>query len=148
MATPSYSEWTPEAIAAYYAYYGMAIPPEYAAYLAAAQHAQMAAQPPPPPAKPASSNIASKTQVDNSQEMEMEMDDDETEFVLPPVGSTAKGKRPHEDATQGESQSYSKRPKYEEQKPQGPLSTDKPFWASTASDRSNVLAPSARQPGR
>jgi hypothetical protein len=167
-AAYGYAEWTPEAIAAYYAYYGIPVPNATAT---TSQFPQASNPPPPssesrpgaaprrfqenstsaataPPAPPPSlaSSHASSLQ---AQEMEMEMDmsddDEESEYI---VTAPAKGKRSYEDSN-ADPNNGAKKPKYEEQAVQSkpaPPSTDKPFWASTTSNRSNVLAPSARQP--
>lgn len=81
-------------------------------------------------------------------EMEMDMSDDDGDGRVEEAQS-AKGKRSHDETISyiPPVSSMSKRPKYEENgsgKPGG--AGDKPFWASTSSNRSNVLAPASHPP--
>lgn len=135
----AYSEWTPEAIAAYYAYYGMPIPPQAAQYMqqysqqavGSSSTASAAQQPPPPPPPSAVSTNRSTAPVASNgasdMDMEMDMSDGEDEVIV-----TAKGKRLHVADDDGPS----KRGKYAEsssESSKAALSGDQTFWSSTQS---------------
>lgn len=124
-----YTEWTPEAIAAYCAYYGLPMP---AAGAQAGYGAQQTHQPPPPPppsqaaSRPSAPSSASATG-EGEMEMEMDMSDDDDKVIV-----TAKGKRLHSEADLDATSA--KRGKHEEggARPPPPP-TDQPFWSSTQS---------------
>lgn len=138
--------WTPEAIAAYYAYYGMAVPPGTTptaptnnpaptAPTNGASSSSLSLHPSPPPPPPS---------IAQGEDMEMDMDDDEEVIV------NVRGKRIHDGSLDDDASlpSSAKKSKYEDNGAQNSHSsgTDQPFWASTAQNRTNVLVPSARPP--
>jgi hypothetical protein len=153
MAAYGYSEWTPEAIAAYYAYYGMPAPTpaQIAAYQAAAQGQNPSMDRSPdgarrfqenPVSSASHSTVSTITSGGDGEDMDMAMSDDDEEIVVP----ASRSKRPHESDSSGPE---TKKAKTQEASPAGkpaPPTTDKPFWASTTTNRSNVLAPAAHQP--
>lgn len=121
-----YSEWTPEAIAAYCAYYGIPMP-------AGGPQAGYGAQQPPPPPPPSqgasrpSGASSAPDSGDMEMEMEMDMSDDDDKVIV-----SAKGKRLHADVNADATSA--KRGKLEEDAGARPLPpAGQPFWSSTQS---------------